>query len=213
MTGKFITLEGIEGCGKTNQVCLLEKFLVKKGHKVVLTREPGGTPIGDQIRKILMATENKRLCPVAELLLYAAGRNQHVEELICPSLRAGKIVVCDRYADATEAYQGAARRIDRTIIDQMYNVATGGLKPDLTILLDCPAKIGLKRARERNIIENKVGVEDRFEQEELEFHERVRRGYLDIAKREPNRVKVIDASGSIEEVHQNIIKEVVKVIA
>lgn len=212
MAGLFITFEGIEGCGKTTQIRLLEDFLKLRSHDTILTREPGGTRIGDQIRKILLSVENRGMFPVTELFLYAAARSQHVEEVIAPALKDGKIVLCDRFADATTAYQGAARRIERNFLTQVHNIAANGLKPDLTILLDLPAEIGLKRAWERNERERLTGKEDRFEQEAVDFHERVRDGYLEIAREEPFRVKVFNALEPIDAVHQKVVQEIMKVV-
>ena len=149
---------------------------------------------------------------MAELFLYAAARNQHVEQVIKPALNEGKVVLCDRFADATTAYQGAARRIETTFLEQVHHRATGGLKPDLTLILDCPADVGLKRAKKRNVENAMEGVEDRFEREALEFHENVRQGYLEIARKEPDRVKVIDATKPKENVHQRIVQEVMRAI-
>lgn len=212
MAGLFITFEGIEGCGKTTQIRLLEDFLKLRGNDTVLTREPGGTNIGDQIRKILLSVENRSMFPVTELFLYAAARSQHIEEVINPALRDGKIVLCDRFADATTAYQGAARKIERDFLAQVHKIATGGLKPDITILLDLDAQTGLKRAWERNEREKITGKEDRFEQEAVDFHERVRAGYLEIAREEPYRMKVINALEPVESVHQRIVQEVMKIV-
>lgn len=212
MAGIFITFEGIEGCGKTTQIRLLEDFLKLRSHDTILTREPGGTKIGDQIRKILLSVENRGMFPVAELFLYAAARSQHVEEVIKPALKDGKIVLCDRFADATTAYQGAARKIERDFLKQVHQIATGGLKPDLTILLDLPAGTGLKRAWDRNEREQIRGKEDRFEQEAIDFHERVREGYLEIAREEPFRVKIVNASELVDSVHRGIIQEVMKIV-
>lgn len=212
MQGNFITFEGIEGCGKTTQIHLLEELLKLKSHDVLCTREPGGTRIGDQIRKILLAAENRGMFPVAELFLYAAARNQHVEEVISPALKEGRVVLCDRFADATAAYQGTARKIEHSFLEQVHNIATGGLKPNLTLILDCPADIGLKRARKRNEEDAVAGIEDRFEQEAIEFHEHVRKGYLDIAGQEPSRVKIVNAMEPVQKVHQQIVQEVMKVL-
>jgi len=206
MTGKFITFEGIEGCGKTTQINMLREYLVSKKYEVIVTREPGGTKIGDQIRKILLLSENKEMYPIAELLLYAAQRNQHIEEKIKPAINSGKIILCDRYADATTAYQGAARKIDREILIQIHKIATEGLKPDLTLLFDCPVEIGLKRALARNKIENLCGKEDRFEMEKVDFHNKVREGYLEIQQNEPNRVIIIDATQSIDKMHADVVR-------
>ncbi len=212
MAGLFITFEGIEGCGKTTQIRLAQDFLNLRSHETILTREPGGTRIGDQIRKILLSVENRGMFPVAELFLYAAARSQHVFEVIAPALKDGKIVLCDRFADATTAYQGAARRIERNFLTEIHKIATGGLKPDLTILLDLPAEAGLKRAWERNEKEKLTGKEDRFEQEAIDFHERVRDGYLEIARNEPFRVKVINALEPVDTIHQRIVQEIMKVV-
>ncbi|MFH0799318.1 MAG: dTMP kinase [Pseudomonadota bacterium] len=212
MKGTFITFEGVEGCGKTTQIRLLADCLKRKGQEVVLTREPGGTAIGDRIRAILLDAAHDGMAPVAELLLYAAARNQHVTEVIGPALEDGKIVLCDRYADATTAYQGAARRIDPEVIRQIHSIATGGLDPHLTILLDCAAEAGLARAHARNSKDAVAQSEDRFEREEMEFHKRVREGYLAIALAEPKRVVVIDAARDAETIHQEILKAVEKSI-
>lgn len=198
MNGKFITFEGIEGCGKTTQIKLLNEYLKKRGIKTVLTREPGGTLIGDEIRKTLLDANNKKMHPVTELLLYSASRRQHLEELIKPAIAEGKFVLCDRYSDSTTAYQGAARKIGGKILTDLDKIATDALKPDLTIIFDIDPKEGLKRVAGR-------GTLDRLEQEEFNFHERVRNGYLEIAKAEPKRVKVLDASKKIEDLHKEII--------
>jgi dTMP kinase len=203
MRGKFITFEGIEGCGKSTQIEMAASAIRLDGRDALLTREPGGTTIGERIRSVLLDSAHHRMAPIAELLLYAAARNQHVEEVILPAMEAGKIVLCDRYADATTAYQGAARRIDAKILSDIHAIATEGLWPDLTVLLDLPAAEGLARARERNRLSDAAN-EDRFEREELEFHERVREGYLAIAKASLERVVVVDASGSQSDVHARI---------
>lgn len=206
MAGIFITFEGVEGCGKTTQIQLAADCLRGRGYGVVLTREPGGTAIGEKIRHVLLDSTHAGMAPITELLLYAAARHQHVEEVILPALKAGKVVLCDRYADATTAYQGAARNIDLTILDSVHRIATAGLMPKLTILLDCPAKTGLARARARNKREAAAGGQDRFERERMKFHEDVRRGYLAIANAEHGRVSVVDSTQEIEAVHREIIK-------
>jgi len=210
MKGKFITFEGIEGCGKSTQIKLLWERLAGNGLDTLLTREPGGTRIGERIRAVLLDASHQGMTPVTELLLYAAARHQHVEEVIEPALKAGKVVLCDRYADATTAYQGAARRVDPELIKAVHKIATGGLTPHLTILLDLPAKEGLRRAIERNTREGTEPGHDRFEREGLAFHERVRQGYLSIARAEPERVIVIDAMGTKEELHEKIYALVTK---
>ena len=207
MKGLFITFEGIEGCGKSTQIQLLADKLHALGRHVVLTREPGGTAIGERIRAVLLDSSHTAMAPITELLLYAAARHQHLREVICPALEHGHVVLCDRYADATTAYQGAARRIDPEAIRNLHAIATGGLDPDLTILLDCPAGDGLARARARNAQSAHASQHDRFEREELAFHERVRAGYLAIAEAEPQRMRVIDARGTTEEVAGRIATE------
>jgi dTMP kinase len=202
MSGIFITFEGIEGCGKSTQIEKFADFLGAEGKALLLTREPGGTDIGDQIREILLNPANTAMSPTTELLLYAAARAQHVEEKIRPALKNGQIVLSDRYADATSAYQGAARNLSSATLKELHQIATGDLIPDITFLFDLPAEKGLGRARDRNTKEN---VEDRFENEEINFHEKVRAGYLALAKDQPDRFIVIDASGGIEETFNQLI--------
>lgn len=207
MPGTFITFEGIEGSGKTTQIRLLAKALEQKKLPIVLTREPGGTEIGDRIRTVLLNPDFHAMHPMTELFLYAAARCQHIHQVIRPALDAGKIVLCDRYADATTAYQGFGRAIDLGWLRQLHQLATGNLNPDLTLLLDCPVASGLKRAVAREAKQTGV-AEDRFEQEKKTFHEKVRQGYLHIAKEEPKRVHIIDADGGIQEIHERILKVV-----
>lgn len=203
----FITFEGIEGCGKTTQVRLLVDFLTSRGHNVTVTREPGGCAIADQVRAILLDAENNALVPLAELLLYAAARAQHVEEVIRPALAAGGIVICDRFTDATVAYQGYGRSLDLDLVDRLNRIATGGIMPDLTVLLDCPEETGLARAMER--INSTAGArEERFEQESLRFHRAVRRGYLRLAEADPHRFMVLDATRGIEETAAEIADKI-----
>jgi dTMP kinase len=189
----FITFEGIEGCGKTTQLRRLALRLEASGHAVINTREPGGCPIADQIRGILLNADNSAMEPMTELLLYAAARAQHVAEVVGPALAVGKVVLCDRFTDATVAYQGFARGLDFDVIDRLNRLATGNIRPDVTLLLDCPVEVGLGRAHAR--ISTTAGEkEERFERESLQFHERVRAGYLELARREPQRFIVIDGS-------------------
>ena len=202
MKGRFITFEGIEGCGKSTQIRKFTEFLRSKGFDVLLTREPGGTEIGDQVRGILLNPKNTAMSPMAELLLYAAARAQHVEEKIRPALEVGKIVISDRYADATTAYQGTARNLPPETLKKLHEIATGNLVPEKTFLLDLPAEAGLKRAIDRN---NAKGTEDRFENEKIQFHKKVRAGYLALAKTEPERFVIIDASGSVNDTFNQII--------
>ena len=203
MRGLFISFEGIEGSGKTTQISMLSDHLLARGRSVRLTREPGGTLIGDRVRKILLDPANAALDPRAELLLYAAGRAQHLAELIRPALGDGTIVLCDRFSDATIAYQGFGRGLDKDLIGNLDRLVTGGMRPDLTVLLDIDASTGLARARGRN---SRHGLQEeaRFENERLPFHERVRRGYLELAKQEPGRFRVVDASKQPEEIQKEI---------
>jgi dTMP kinase len=201
-SGILITLEGIEGCGKTTQAGLLRSFLTDEGYRVILTREPGGSSISEKIRRILLDTANSGMVALTELLLYEASRSQHVSEVIRPALASGACVICDRFYDASTAYQGYGRGIETGVVTRLNLVATGGLKPDLTIVLDLPVEEGLKRLG-RDL--------DRIEGETPGFHERVRKGYMRIADSEPERVRVIDASGSIEETFLEI-KPIVEVL-
>lgn len=202
--GLFITFEGGEGSGKSTQIRLLKKALEKRGHPVIVTREPGGTRIADQIRSILLDRNNKEMIPLTELFLYEASRAQHVAEVIQPMLKKGKTVISDRYADATTVYQGYARGLPSGQIHLLNSIATQYLKPGLTILLDCPIRLGFGRLRK---LHKKL---DRIEQEKRIFHEKIRRGYLKIAKKEPKRVKVINGTRDPQEVHHDILKLVIK---
>lgn len=215
--GCFITFEGIEGCGKTTQIRLLAEALAGEGHHVVLTREPGGCPIADKIRAILLDAENRSMTPLAELLLYAAARAQHIREVIAPALAAGSIVLCDRFTDATVAYQGFGRNLDRTAIDQLNTMAAGSCRPDLTILLDCPVETGLGRALARieavSATNSDKPREERFEQESMDFHARVRAGYLALAAAEPQRFIRVDGSSSVDRTAAAIYRAVADRIA
>ena len=199
----FITFEGIEGCGKTTQVQRLEVLLEHHGVPVVTTMEPGGTEIGINIRRILLAADNKKLAPLAELLLYTADRAQHIEEMIVPALNEKKWVICDRFFDATVAYQGSARGQDMKLIRFLNERASQGIRPDLTILLDCPVDMGLIRARKRNQSVYNDG-QDRFEREREQFHQKVREGYLALARKDKKRFIIIDATQSVADVEKDI---------
>ncbi len=201
--GFFITFEGIEGCGKSTQLQLLARRLAASGYETLVTREPGGCPIADQVRSILLDASNRAMTPMAELFLYAAARAQHVAEIVLPALTVNNIVLCDRFADATVAYQGYGRQLDLDVIAELNRLATGELRPDLTILFDCPVDVGLTRAMAR-INSSQGEREERFELESLQFHERVRLGYLDIAGREQDRFVVIDGGRSIEDTHEAV---------
>jgi len=197
--GLFITFEGPEGSGKTTHSKLLCEFLLKNGCKVLHTREPGGTSISEKIRKILLDPKNKGMDIGCEMLLYMAARAQIVRERILPALTQGKIVVCDRFTDATLAYQGYAGGLDLKVIDNITKIVTKGLKPDVTFLLDIDAKDGLLRAGRSK---------DRMERKSILYHNRVRYGYLSIARKEPKRVRVVSATGEIEET-QEIIRKII----
>jgi dTMP kinase len=197
MKGVFISLEGIEGTGKSTQVRLLGSALRAKGLAVTETAEPGGTAISLRIREILLSLDSRGMRPVTELLLYNAARVQHIEEVIMPALNQGNIVITDRFSDSTIAYQGYGRDIDLKLIAALDALATDRLKPDLTILLDIDAETGLRRNREAN-------KEDRLELEDISFHEKVRRGFISLAAKEPERIKLLECSAGIEEVHMKV---------
>jgi len=194
--GTFITFEGVEGAGKTTQV---QRLATALGPDVVLTREPGGTPVAERIRDLFLTSDG--ITPMTELLLIAAARAQHVDELIRPALEANQTVICDRFTDATVAYQGYRGGIDLDLIHQLNHVATGGLTPDITFILDLPPEIGLQRQQRAET------HRDRLESEPLEFHRKVREGYLFAAKSETHRVKLIDATQSPYAVHAALLTE------
>lgn len=200
----FITFEGIEGSGKTTQIARAAEFLRRCGYQVVTTREPGGCPIANAIREILLHPANDALVDRAELLLYAAARAQHVAEVIKPALQQGRIVLCDRYTDATLAYQGYGRGLDLELIEELNELASASCRPHLTLVLDMPHEVGLQRALQRNTEENMTD-EGRFEQESLAFHQRVRNGYLTLARNDPQRMRVVDATGSPDQVGKRLI--------
>jgi dTMP kinase len=208
--GRLITLEGIDGCGKTTQLRLLERYLTAGNIPCVSTRQPGGTELGLTIRAALLNVTHSRVEPLTELLLYAADRAQHVREMIIPALEAGMIVLSDRYADATTAYQGYGRGFDLKLIADLNGLATGGLTPDLTLLFDLDVATGLGRVYRRSDIAagDRAEQADRLDREPAEFHERVRQGYLEIAARQPERFRIIPASGSVDSVHALVIKAV-----
>ncbi|KPJ59813.1 MAG: thymidylate kinase [Deltaproteobacteria bacterium DG_8] len=208
----FITFEGIEGCGKTTQICLLKDYLEKMGYSVIATREPGGTQIGDSIRKILLDSRNANIDSRTELLLYQASRAQHIKDVIRPALEQGYIVLCDRFTDATLAYQGYAQGISKNLIESLNQLATDNLTPDFTILIDCPAEIGLKRVRIRKKTVNQKVSEDRFEDKSIAFHQMVRLGYLQIAEGNSNRIYIVDGRKDSSIVHREIRSTVLKKI-
>ena len=196
----FITFEGGEGCGKSVQTKTLYKRLSELAIPVVLTHEPGGTPLGDNISRWLKWTQGTDIPPLTELLLFNASRAQLVTEVIKPSLGSGQIVICDRFADSTTVYQGYGRGLEMDMVKAINNAATQGIKPQLTVLLDIPAEAGLARKQ--------TGKQDRFEKEDVTFHEKVRQGYLKLATEEPERWLVIDATQSKEQIADIIWQKV-----
>ena len=194
----FITFEGGEGCGKSTQSKALHKKLTRRGIPAVLTHEPGGTPLSKKIRRLLKHDNDTRISPLAELLLFNAARAQLIAEVIRPALDKGEVVICDRYADSTTVYQGYGRGLDLEMVKTINNNATQGLKPDLTILLDIAAEDGLARKKQQ----------DRFEQEDIAFHQRVREGYLKLTQEEPRRWLVIDAAKAEKEIAEAIWQRV-----
>lgn len=204
--GLFITLEGIDGTGKSTQHRLLAQYLAKRGYKVNATREPGGTPVGEKIRNILLASDTGKLAPLAELTLMYAARAQHLEEVVRPALRRGEIVLSDRFSDASMAYQGYGRKLGAATVRAIDQIICGPTKPDLTLVLDLAPRTALARARGREV--RQKSRHGRFEVQGLNFHKRVRRGYLTIAKQEPERVKLVDADRPVHEVQAEICRQI-----
>lgn len=205
-SGRFITFEGMDGCGKTTQLRILANTLRESGQPVVETVEPGGTEIGQQIRRILLDPANSAIHPRTELLLYFGSRAQNVEQVIRPALAAGRTVLCDRFTDSTLVYQGCGHGLDSSVVLDLDRIACQGLKPDVTVLIDIDLETSLARARRRN--QRTDSSESRIDEESHAFHERVRRGYLALAEREPERFKVIDGRAPVAEV-ANAIREAV----
>ena len=198
--GLFITFEGADGCGKTTQIELLDKYLREKGQQTLLTREPGAKGLGVKLREILLNYDGD-VSPQCESFLFLADRAQHVDCIIKPALKEGKVVLCDRHTDSTVAYQGYGRGLDLSRINMLNDIATSGLKPDLTIVFDIDVETSMQR----------VGKEkDRMESSGVEFFNKVREGYLEIAKKEPNRVKVINSSDTIENIHKKVVELIEK---
>ncbi len=204
MKGTFITFEGGEGSGKSTQARLLAGYLKQAGYDVVATREPGGTGIGDAIRGILLDPELTEMGNVTELLLLAASRAQNVCERVKPALERGAVVICDRFIDSTLAYQGYGRKFDLKLLAALNRLATGGVTPDLTILLDLPVEVGLGRAKALDKGEAKDGKGDRIEQEDIEFHRRLRQGFLELAEKEPARFRLIPVKEDIEATQRQV---------
>lgn len=198
--GLFITFEGPDGCGKTTQMNLLAQYFEKKGKKVVLTREPGGKGLGEKVREILL-NYDEEVSDRCESFLFLADRAQNIDIIVKPAVKQGEIVLCDRHIDSTVAYQGYGRGLDINEINMLNNLATGGKKPDLTLVFDVDVETSMKR----------VGKEkDRMESAGIEFHNRVRNGYLELATQEPDRIKVLDATKTIEEIHEKVIEIIEK---
>jgi len=210
--GKFITFEGLDGSGKSTQLEKLARVLRAHGSSVVVTREPGGTVTGEKVRGLLLDTATADLSPLAELALMFASRAQHIREVIHPAMAHGKVVLCDRFTDSTEAYQGGGRKLGSRPVLELHRILCGDLQPDLTILMDSDVAVSVARARRRNEAKSakgRHGNENRFEQENRAFFTRVRNAYLAIAQREPGRVVVVDARGTPAQTHAKIL-EIVK---
>jgi dTMP kinase len=200
----FITFEGIEGSGKTTHVDLLGDYLCEKGLRVVKTREPGGTPVGEALRSVLLK-KDLQVLPLTELLVFLASRAQHVEEVIRPALEEGNVVLCDRFVDASYAYQGYGRGIDLGIIETLNRLVTKGVRPNLTILLDCPVDVGLGR-------KSADGNLDRFEKEELSFHQKIRNAYIELAEDDPKRFVMLNARKDLAKTQEVIREKVEKLL-
>jgi dTMP kinase len=204
--GHFITLEGLDGCGKSTQLEMLGEYLRGQGRAVTATREPGGTPVGQAVRELLLNASQTTISALAELGLMFAARTQHIEELILPALERGEVVLCDRFTDSSVAYQGYGRGVELESIRALERALCGGLRPELTLLLDIDAATSIERTGVRN---RKARLPDtRFEQEGKQFFERVREGYLAIARQEPERVRMVNGSGTIEQIHASVRAEV-----
>ena len=203
--GRFISFEGVEGCGKTTQIKLAGEYLKKSPILFIITEEPGGTPIGRRIRKILLNKgAGEEICKETEMLLFSAARAQHVKDVIIPALKDGTLVLCDRFYDATIAYQGFGRGLDINFIRYLNAFSSSNVKPGLTLLFDLPVEVGLKRALDRIARMKEGSAEDRFERENLEFHSKVREGYLSLARQDHKRFRIIDASKDIESIHREV---------
>lgn len=212
--GKFITFEGLDGTGKSTQIEKLAKALRVRGVCVVVTREPGGTPTGEKIRHVILDSATTGLSPMAEMALMFASRAQHIHEVILPAMNSGKVVLCDRFTDSTEAYQGSGRKLGSKAVLDLHRILCDDLQPDLTILMDSDVATSVERARRRNQRSSKNGRsqkdENRFEQESRAFFTRVRHGYLAIARREVDRVAVIDAGGTPSQTHAKILEVILR---
>lgn len=207
MKGYFITFEGIEGSGKSTVAAMISEKLARAGVGVLTTREPGGTAVSEEIRKILLDPERPEISPRSELLMYLASRAQLVEEVIAPALRAGRVVLCDRFMDASVAYQGWARGLGEELVERLNAFAVGESVPDRTFVFDLPVEAGFRRGPEKRESDG-LRVKDRLEREDLSFHEKVREGYLRIAAREPGRVVLVDASRPLGEVEAEVSRNI-----
>ncbi|MDP6559191.1 MAG: dTMP kinase [Candidatus Binatia bacterium] len=201
---RLITFEGCDGTGKSTHVKLLERHLTAMGHACLSTREPGGSNLGNIIRRLLEVAPDEEISDRAELFLYLADRSQHVREVVRPAIESGKLVLCDRFTDSTLAYQGYGRGVDLDLLRRMNELASEGIKPDLTFLLDCPVDLFVSRTAKRFIKQGSPGERDRFESEDSQFHERVRNGFLKMAGAEPERFVVIAAAAPMQEVDEKI---------
>ena len=206
--GLFITFEGIEGCGKTTQIRMSGKHLNSGNIPFIITEEPGGTSLGLMIRRMLLNECSFEICAESEVFLFSAARAQHVKDIILPALEEKKVVLCDRFFDATIAYQGFGRGLDVDFIRQINAISSGQLKPDMTFLFDVPVEVGLKRAMERISRAKNVLREDRFEMEDIDFHKKVREGYLFLARSEPERFRLIDGSNDVLAVHHEVCSQI-----
>ena len=204
----LITFEGIEGSGKSTQIKLVAEYLIKKKVPLVVTQEPSGTDIGRKIGDILFNREHSHLCAETEMFLFCAARAQHVREVIMPALEQGKVVLCDRFSDATYAYQGFGRGLNQEFIKLINDYSALLLKPDMTLLFDLPVEIGLQRATDRNNRLEKPSATDRFERENVDFHRRIREGYLDILRKDPERFRLIDANRDVDVIQEEVRRHI-----
>jgi dTMP kinase len=210
---KLITFEGIEGSGKSTQMRLAAQYLIEKHVPLLITQEPSGTEIGRKIGGILFNRGHYYMCAETEAFLFCAARAQHVREMIMPALNQNRVVLCDRFSDATYAYQGAARGLNLEFIKVINDYSSMGLKPNLTLLFDLPVEAGLKRATERDNLLKDSSFSDRFERESLDFHNKVREGYLGILQREPERLRLIDATRDIDAIQEEVRRHIMEFIS
>jgi dTMP kinase len=205
---KLITFEGIEGSGKSTQIKLVAEYFVEKNVPIIVTQEPSGTDIGRKIGSILFNSEHYYMCAETEMFLFCAARAQHVREKILPALEQNKVVLCDRFSDATYAYQGAGRGLDHEFIKLINDYSALHLKPDLTLLFDLPVEIGLQRATDRNNRLKEPSSIDRFERENIDFHQRIRDGYLNILRNDPQRFRLIDANQDVNAIQEEVRRHI-----